>query len=310
MSAAASNGNSRLMDMTIAEMRAALADADLRQPRGAGPLGRHAPARVLRRALPLLRDVPEPRLSQLPPAPRHPGRDRNSGCYLRRLLLMPLHRARPRAGDPADPAAAAFPIIWRCCSWNMTRASATTALSARMTEFLELVIAGLCRGRARAHHHLVFKAHPLEDGRVPLRAMIQRLARAMGVADRVHYVRGGKLARLLDHARTAVTVNSTAAQQVLWRGLPLKAFGRAVYAKPEFVSDPAAGRVLRPAPPAPTPRPIATYRRYLLETSRSPGGFYSARGRRSCCARWSIMMLTPDDPYDALRGRPAGNTRT
>ena len=65
-----------------------------------------------------------------------------------------------------------------------------------------------------------------------------------GVADRVHYVRGGKLAQLLDEARSAITVNSTAAQQVLWRGIPLKTFGEAVYAKPEFVSTKPAARLL------------------------------------------------------------------
>jgi len=87
------------------------------------------------------------------------------------------------------------------------------------------------------HHHLVVKAHPLEDGRTPARRGARRIARDRGVSDRVHYVRGGKLARLLNDARTAVTVNSTAAQQVLWRGIPLKVFGDAVYSKPEFVSS-------------------------------------------------------------------------
>ena len=43
-------------------------------------------------------------------------------------------------------------------------------------------------------------------------------------------VRGGKLAQLLNHARSVVTVNSTAAQQALWRGLPTRTFGAAVEA--------------------------------------------------------------------------------
>jgi capsular polysaccharide export protein len=51
---------------------------------------------------------------------------------------------------------------------------------------------------APAHHHLVFKAHPLEDGRIPLRADIRRAAQRRNIADRVHFVRGGKLAPLLD----------------------------------------------------------------------------------------------------------------
>jgi capsular polysaccharide export protein len=145
----------------------------------------------------------------------------------------------------------------------------------------------------------VFKAHPLEDGRVPLRRDVRRFARAAGVDARVHFVRGGKLARLLDHARAAVTVNSTAAQQVLWRGLPIKTFGSAVYAKPEFVStQPLDDFFAQPA--RPDNRAYRDYRHYLLETSQVAGGFYSSRGRRQLLRQVVDMMLSPEDPYDAL----------
>ena len=46
-----------------------------------------------------------------------------------------------------------------------------------MTEFLAVVMDGFAKG-APPHHHLVFKAHPLEDGRVPLRAEITRRTHA------------------------------------------------------------------------------------------------------------------------------------
>jgi capsular polysaccharide export protein len=156
-----------------------------------------------------------------------------------------------------------------------------------MTGIPDTVHQGLCR-RCAGHHHLVFKAHPLEDGRVPVRRVIRTLAREHGIADRVHFVRGGKLAGLLNHARSAVTVNSTAAQQVLWRGLPLKVFGDAVYAKPEFVStQPLPEFFARPN--RPDSRAYRDYRHYLLETSQIPGRFLfgprapatAASGRRS-----------------------------
>ncbi|HBM61088.1 MAG TPA: capsule biosynthesis protein CapA, partial [Citreicella sp.] len=41
-----------------------------------------------------------------------------------------------------------------------------------MTEFLDLVIEGFARG-APGHHHLVVKAHPLENGQFPLRRAIR-----------------------------------------------------------------------------------------------------------------------------------------
>lgn len=113
-------------------------------------------------------------------------------------------------------------------------------------------------------------------------------------------MRGGKLARLLDEARSAVTVNSTAAQQVLWRGIPIKTFGSAVFAKPEFVSTKPL-RDFFAGPERPDRKAYADYRKYLLETSQIAGGFYSARGRRQLLRQAVDMMLSPDDPYDALK---------
>jgi capsular polysaccharide export protein len=168
-----------------------------------------------------------------------------------------------------------------------------------MVDFLELVIKGFANG-APTHHHMVFKAHPLEDGRVNLRREIRRIAAEHGVSKRVHYVRGGKLAQLLDHARSAVTVNSTAAQQVLWRGLPLKVFGSAVYAKPEFVSTQTMSEFFA-RPSRPDSRAYKDYRHFLLETSQIAGGFYSASGRRQLLRQVVDMMLAPEDPYEALR---------
>ena len=112
----------------------------------------------------------------------------------------------------------------------------------------------------------------------------------------MHFIRGGKLAGLLNHARSAVTVNSTAAQQVLWRGMPLRVFGAAVYDKPEFVSS----------QPLPDLRAYRDYRRFLLETSQVPGGFYSAAGRRQLLRQVVDLILAPEDPYEALiAGRAA-----
>ena len=172
---------------------------------------------------------------------------------------------------------------------------------ASQTDFVELVFKGFAAG-APSHHRLVFKAHPLEDGRAPLEHTIRECADKYGMRDRVSYVRGGKLAYLLKAARSAVTVNSTSAQQALWRGLPVKCFGTAVYDKPGLVSDQAlADFFARPLPP--NPELYATYRQFLLETSQLPGGFYSAKGRAALMQTVIDLMLETHDPYD-LRLRP------
>ena len=217
--------------------------------------------------------------------------------YIQRLLLMPVHTL--------DRIQATLRIRHGGFSYHLALLQLEHDSSFQehspftsMTDFLDVVIRGFASGAPR-HHHLVIKAHPLEDGRAPIRRHIRGLMKELGLQGRVHYVRGGKLAQLLNDARSAVTVNSTAAQQVLWRGIPLKVFGRAVFAKPEFVSDQPIAEFFAGAT-RPDNRAYKDYRRYLLETSQLPGGFYSARGRRQLLRQVVDMMLSGEDPYDAL----------
>ncbi len=299
---AGSNGNSRLMDMSIAQMQAALANSDMEAPLPPGHWGdmrqhifygalyhwfvmfRNGDYRNFRphRSLPVTKEF------QL---------------YIKRLLLMPF-LSLDRLLSTLRIRLSGFPYHLALLQLEHDSSFQMHSPFETMTDFLETVIDGFAKG-APQHHHLVIKAHPLEDGRVPLRRALRRLAKAHGISNRVHYVRGGKLAQLLNDARTAVTVNSTAGQQVLWRGIPLKVFGRAVYAKPEFVSDQPLPAFFAGAS-RPDNRAYKDFRRYLLETSQIPGGFYAARGRRQLMRQVVDMMLSPDDPYEALeRGTAA-----
>lgn len=290
------NGNSRLMGMSVAEMRAALACAEMDQPEAPahwGDMRQHVFWGALYHGCVLLGSH---RFRQFRP---HRGLTvrQEFMLYLRRLLLLPVHRwerllaeRRIRLGG--------FPYHLVLLQLEHDASFRAHSPFASMTDFIDAVIDGFAQGAAR-HHHLVFKAHPLEDGRAPIPREIRRAAVRHGVADRVHFVRGGKLAQLLNHARSAVTVNSTAGQQALWRGLPLKTFGAAVYAKPEFVSSRPLPEFFA-HPDRPDSRAYRDFRHYLLETSQIAGGFYSARGRRQLLRQVVDMMLAAEDPYDAL----------
>ncbi len=296
-----SNGNSRLMEMTIPQMQAALAQSDMEAPLPPGHWGdmrqhifygalyhwfvmfRNAEYRNFRphRSLPVTKEFT---------------------LYIKRLLLMPL-LAADRLLATMRIRLGGFPYHLALLQLEHDSSFQKHSPFNTMADFLELVIKGFAEG-APKHHHLVIKAHPLEDGRVPVRRDVKRLAAKLGIANRVHFVRGGKLAQLLNDARTAVTVNSTAGQQVLWRGIPLKVFGRAVYAQPEFVSDQPLAEFFAQAS-RPDNKAYKDFRRYLLETSQVPGGFYSSRGRRQLLRQVVDMMLSGEDPYDALQSGTA-----
>lgn len=291
-----SNGNSRLMEMGVPEMREALARSEIEFPNAPprwGDTRHHIFYSALYHFFVMMRN----------------GSYRNfrphrslTVCdefrlYLRRLLLMPLHMAeRKLATHRICNGGFAFHLVLLQLEHDASFLMHSPFAS--QTEFIDIVMDGFARG-APAHHHLVFKAHPLEDGRAPIQRTIREAARSHGLESRVHFVRGGKLAGLLAQARSVVTVNSTAAQQALWRGLPLRCFGKAVYDKPEFTSSQPI-REFFDAPARPDARAYREYRHYLLETSQVPGSFYSARGRRTLLRQVVDMMLVPEDPYDAL----------
>ncbi len=290
------NGHSRLMGLSVAQMQAALAQSDMDLPDAParwGDMRQHMFYGALYHWF-VLTGFWDYRSFR-------PHRALTVGqefwLYCKRLALLPFH-ALERLAATFRIKHGGFPYHLVLLQLEHDSSFQMHSPFRTMTEFLQLVIEGFANGAA-PHHHLVFKAHPLEDGRVPVAREIKRMAQEMGVANRVHFVRGGKLAALLNHARSAVTVNSTAGQQVLWRGLPLKTFGAAVYAKPEFVSTQSIAAFFR-QPTRPDSRAYRDYRHYLLETSQVPGGFYSAKGRRALLRQVVDMMLAPEDPYDAL----------
>jgi len=295
------NGNSRLMDMSVAEMKQALEMSDLDVPEPPahwGDMRHHVFYGALYHWFVMFRNRDYRNFRRHRELPL----TTETMLYTKRLLLMP-YLALDRMIATARIRFGGFPYHLALLQLEHDASFRMHSPFTRMSEFLTLVIEGFARGAPR-HHHLVFKAHPLETGRSPLRRLIRDIARQHSVEARVHYVRGGKLAGLLDHARTAVTVNSTAAQQVLWRGIPLKVFGRAVYAKPEFVaSQPLSDFFAQPM--RPDSRAYKDYRRFLLETSQVPGGFYSARGRRQLLRQIVDMMLDSEDHYDALKSGKA-----
>ncbi|MCC6008254.1 MAG: capsule biosynthesis protein CapA [Rhodobacteraceae bacterium] len=290
------NGNSPLMALSIDQMRAALGPEEGDMPDAParwGDLRQHVAWGALYHALVL---VGNRRYRGY-----RPHRDITVGrefrLYLRRLVTLPVH-ALQRFAASRQIRGGSFPYHIVLLQLAHDASFRANGHFARMEDFVDHVIDAFAEG-APGHHHLVFKAHPLEDGREPLPAMITRAARRAGVAARVHFVRGGKLASLLDLARSAVTVNSTAAQQALWRGLPVRSFGASVYDHPELVSRQPLSEFFAD-PTLPDMEAYRTYRRFLLASSQVTGGFYSARGRARLLRRVPDMMLAPRDPYQAL----------
>ncbi|MEM0987785.1 MAG: capsule biosynthesis protein CapA [Pseudomonadota bacterium] len=167
------------------------------------------------------------------------------------------------------------------------------------SKFVEDVIDAFAEG-AEPDEYLVVKAHPFEDGRERLGSVIREMAQDLGVGKRVIFVDGGKkLASLLDRARSAITVNSTAAQQALWRGLPVAALGRAIYRKPSLVSEQNLVDFMR-HPRRPDLRSYWLFRSFMMQTSQFRGSYYAAAGIEELLLTLPRAMLSDIDRYDRV----------
>ena len=106
---------------------------------------------------------------------------------------------------------------------------------------------------------------------------------------------------MLDGALSVVTVNSTAGQQALWRGLPVAVSGRAVYGRSGLASDQDLTSFFT-APRLPSAPKYQVFRRFMTETSQIRGSFYSHQGIRTLLTRLPDALLAEPDPYQRLLG--------
>jgi capsular polysaccharide export protein len=283
------NANAPAMALSIDDMRAALGPSDGLAPAAPARWGDlrahvfygalyHFPVLFLNRGYPGFR----------------PHRDQTVGAelraYLRRLLALPLHATRRFAATRAIRRGG---FAYHLVLLQLAHDASVRAHSrfTAMEPFIDLCLDGFANG-APPHHHLVVKGHPLDDGRAPLRRHLAQRAAARGLGGRVHFVPGGKLAPLLDAARSVVTINSTAAQQALWRGLPVRALGRAIYCRPELVSEQPLDafspiQSLPTGPPMPISDAICWRPRRFREATILPAGA-AARYRLWPIACWPL----------------------
>ncbi len=290
------NGHSPLMKTTVAKMQDALDGIDMDQPDAParwGALRQHVFYGALYHGLVLLANG---RYAAVQPH-RTLSVQQEFRLYLKRLALMGWHWLG-RVVATQTILRSSYPYHLALLQLEHDASFRDHGPFNTQSDFVHTVVEAFAQG-APAHHHLVFKAHPLEDGRAPLLADIRASAQKLGIRQRVHFVRGGKLAPLLDRATSAVTVNSTSAQQALWRGLPLKCFGAAVYSKPEFVSDQPLAEFFR-EPQPPDSAAYRHFRHYLLRTSQLSGSFYASRGRRQLLRLVVDRMLSDKDGYTIL----------
>ncbi|HEX3884039.1 MAG TPA: hypothetical protein VHW66_15375 [Stellaceae bacterium] len=130
---------------------------------------------------------------------------------------------------------------------------------------------------------LVAVVHPLDNGLINWRRLVQGLVDGTRVADRVIVLEDGIPNDLLCNAAGIITVNSTTGITALYHDVPVKVLGSAVYDVPGLTHQ---GRLddFWHAPQAPDPDLNAAFLRALAGTTQIPGGFHAREAKAHAVA--------------------------
>ncbi|MBV1900925.1 MAG: capsular biosynthesis protein [Kordiimonadaceae bacterium] len=160
---------------------------------------------------------------------------------------------------------------------------------ASVADFIEEIIASFAAD-ANTNHALLFKSHPLDNGMVHYRALIAAAAKAHGIADRVSYIEGGDLDKLLIAAKGIALINSTVGFAALKHRKPLKVMGRMLYDIDDLTHQGPLGDFWQ-APPAPDTDLTTDFLAVVRADSQIYGDFFTDLGMEMAATTAAKRLL-------------------
>ncbi|VVE73520.1 hypothetical protein PCA31118_04562 [Pandoraea captiosa] len=124
---------------------------------------------------------------------------------------------------------------------------------------------------------LVIKNHPLDTGLINYRQHTLRIARRLGVANRVHFIDAGHLPTLLEHAQGVVVINSTVGLSALHHGTPLVVLGEAIYDMQGLTWQHGLDTFWQ-APDCPDMALYTAFLHFVIHNTQINGDFYTRGG--------------------------------
>ena len=145
---------------------------------------------------------------------------------------------------------------------------------------------------------LLVKEHPFESSFASWCAFLKRRARKLGIADRVHYIDGGDLAKLSAASAGMVCVNSTSGTLGLEVGTPVIVLGDAVYDVPGITHQGGLDGFWS-AQERPDPALYEAFKKVLHAKCLVRGG-YASKSATQILLRSSLNRLLSEDPISRV----------
>ena len=159
---------------------------------------------------------------------------------------------------------------------------------------------------ARRNQLLVIKHHPADRPYRDYSALIERLAIAADLRDRILYVHDLHLPTLLKHARGTVVMNSTTGLQSIHHGTPVMVLGRAIYNIEGLTARGTLDKFWR-HPPEVNAALYRAFRCWLVHNNQFNGNFYRRiKGLPNPTGvLWDAAPLPAEAPAPAVSPTPS-----
>lgn len=202
---------------------------------------------------------------------------REAGLWLRRLGSRNerQHRAQLREAELLGGGHSYFLALLQL---NIDKQIVFHSPFANMRDYMERVCQSFA-AHAPKDHLLVVKSHPLDNGRDHHEADLMAISQRLGIAERLCFIDGGDLIRLIEGCTGVVTVNSTAGISALHRSIPLIALGNALFNVEGLCHQEGLDSFW--TKPAPVDQALyQCWRNMVARRSQVNGNFYSDLGIR------------------------------
>jgi len=147
-----------------------------------------------------------------------------------------------------------------------------------MPEFISHVVENFAR-HAPEDASLVLKNHPLDPVVRANRMVAELQASKHNVSDRVIFLDGGNLPRILKHSSGAVLINSTTGLSALHHGVPCITLGKAVYDMEGLTHQESLDDFWH-QPAVPNEDLYQGFRKVFMHQTQINGSYYTPRGIR------------------------------
>lgn len=145
-------------------------------------------------------------------------------------------------------------------------------------------------------HALVFKHHPLDRGYTSYKLLIDQLAKALHVSERVFYVHDVSLPKMLQNAEGSVMINSTVGMSSLYHKTPVKVMGEAVYDRKDLTFQGTLDEFWG-APGQVNDEAVTRFRSFLIRNNQLNGNLYRRCSKSSDSGIvWSGKLLAEHSP--------------